>query len=92
MTEREQQGERWTETWPEESGSWWWLYARVWGDKKPTLYPVQVRRIANGVAYIASGHFLFKSEVEGPAFWTRIVMPPLPPVTLAAQATGEVRG
>lgn len=32
----------WTTAWPEEVG-WFWLYARVWGDKEPMLYPVSAR-------------------------------------------------
>lgn len=69
----------WTKEWPSEPNTWWWLYARVWGNKEPTLYPVQVWEIANGKrAHIASGNLLFRNELEGPALWAPMTMPDLP--------------
>lgn len=72
----------WQTEWPDGSANdrqWWWLYARCWGDAEPKLYSVNVWKIANGTAWVASGHFIFPQDVEGPpALWQRATLPELP--------------
>lgn len=72
---------QWQAEWPEGTAGdrqWWWLYARCWGDAEPKLYPVQVRRIANGTAWIATGQFVYPQDIKGPALWQRATPPELP--------------
>ena len=57
----------WTAEWPTDPG-WYWFYGYRFGrddDKdKPELLPVQVWRIANGVAWVVGGrgHFMYQGE------------------------------
>jgi len=73
---------QWQTEWPEGvpgERNWWWLFARVWGDAEPTLYPVMVRAIADGrMAWISSGQFVYPSDVEGVAYWQPMTLPELP--------------
>lgn len=55
----------WHDEWPIEPG-WYWFYGWISTfDKKncdPEMRSVRVRKISNGVTYIADGQFLFKGE------------------------------
>jgi hypothetical protein len=73
--------QRWQTEWPGSVANdrqWWWLYARCWGDAEPKLYPVQVWRLANSTAWVATGHFIYPHDIEGPALWLRATLPELP--------------
>lgn len=72
----------WSKDWPTESGFYWfygWCF-RAWGGKRerpPKMHFVRVRRIANGIALITDGHFLYKEEgAEG--CWTPARLPEPP--------------
>lgn len=57
--------EAWTSEWPDKPG-WFWFYGHrsSYGAKhgKPELFAVSVKKISNGVMYVADGHFIFEAE------------------------------
>jgi hypothetical protein len=72
----------WTEEWPTEDNTLWFFYG--WRDSafckknnmtKETIV-VRVRKLGNGLAYVADGHFLYKKEAEG--LFSRIEIPLVP--------------
>lgn len=72
----------WSEDWPTEPGYYWfygWCF-RAWHgtrNEPPKLHFVQVRRIANGLALVTDGHFLYKAE-GGEGLWAPATLPELP--------------
>lgn len=73
----------WKAEFPTEEGLYW-FYGKRFGntklhqDKPPELVVVKVQKIANGVMYVAEGHFMFKSEPTE-FFFQKIELPQLPP-------------
>lgn len=76
----------WSEEWPNEPNTWWWLYARFWGfENQPKLRPVMVMRMADGINYLMDGTLGellgaddLAEDIEGKALWTPMTMPRLP--------------
>ena len=67
----------WIKIFPEEEGLYW-LYARVWSDEKPKLYPAEVLKISNGFLYTCKGQFLFEDDIEGDFYFRKMELPELP--------------
>lgn len=73
--------EGWQKEWPTEPDTLWWFYG--WKNTKfgkeldkMDFVLVEVRQIANGITYIASGNFFYKEECVQGIF--RRVIPVLP--------------
>ena len=72
----------WTKKFPKEKGMYWFYgyrYGKInCGDEyEPELMFVEVRKILNGFIYVASGQYIYKSEVEEPHF-QKVILPELP--------------
>lgn len=68
----------WTKEWPTCPG-YYWFYGWCFGDRDRAAkhHYVKVRKIANGVSYVADGHFLYKAE-GGDGYWSPAITPVLP--------------
>ena len=72
----------WTQNWPNKVG-FYWFYGYRYGKGsgnfkcKKELHLVEVSKCSNGLMYIASGQFLFKSEPEDAVF-QKTILPELP--------------
>lgn len=68
----------WTKEWPTCPG-YYWFYGWCFRGRhrKPELHYVKVRRIANGLALVTNGHFLYKAE-GGDGYWSPAITPALP--------------
>ena len=66
-----------TKTFPNIEGRFW-LYGRVWGDKKPQLYILESLKISNGFLYSAKGSYLWENEIEGVFYIMELFDPELP--------------
>ena len=58
---------RWTKEWPTEPGAYW-FYGHYFGEEKLTIHLVKVKKISNGITYVANGHFMWKAERHEGAF------------------------
>lgn len=78
----------WTNAVPKEVG-WYWFYGDAHGQARHVgtayssvrLESVQVKAISNGLAYIASGAFIYPLGQENAAkfgLWQKMVVPELP--------------
>ena len=70
----------WTKEWPKTPGSYWfygWRFGSWIKDHDPELSYVEVRKTMNSIAYITSGHLLYKSE-GARGFWKKCELPELP--------------
>ncbi len=76
---------KWITEFPTEEGKYWFYGYRYgkYSDKaktqknKPELMYVEINKCANGFMYVASGHFMFRNEVEEPHF-QKVDLPELP--------------
>jgi hypothetical protein len=68
--------EKWSLDWPESPG-WYWFYGRRFSGDSIKLLTVRVKKISNGLNYVAGSLFMYKSEgVKG--LWLPMKMPELP--------------
>jgi len=75
---------KWSREFPKEEGCYWFYgyrygkYDRPNGETvKPELMFMEVHRCANGFMYVASGQFMYESEVEE-AHFMKVDLPKLP--------------
>lgn len=66
----------WQQEWPTEPGWYWFYYHWNLSERKLRLTAVEVKKIANGLAYVGMGTFLYPGEVTG--LWQPIAAPELP--------------
>jgi hypothetical protein len=61
--------------WPTEPGCYW-FYGQAFGSDKTELHFVQVFKTKNNLAFVGSGHFMFKGDSFG--MWQAVDLPELP--------------
>jgi hypothetical protein len=68
----------WSYDWPTEPG-WYWFYGWCFRSRgyPAKMHLVRVRKIANGVAHVTDGHFLWRGE-GAYGMWTEAVLPDPP--------------
>lgn len=69
----------WTTEWPTEPGHYWfWGYPFKRSDRPDEMHLVRVYRVANGVANVTNGHFLYKAEARDGGRWAPATLPEPP--------------
>ena len=68
----------WTSKWPTEPG-YYWFYGWCFNDRDgpANLHYVEVFKIANGIARVTDGHFLYERE-GGEGIWRPVELPEIP--------------
>lgn len=67
----------WSKDWPTEPGRYWFYGVSHKCSTENLLRPAEVRKISNGIMYIADGAFIYKED-GAVGWWAPLVEPELP--------------